>query len=130
MAVVNIPVVLAPFQGQPNPSLGDPTGVGVDILDIAQVATQEMSFINSGYTVLYVIMGAGPIAPVGDLIVSSIRDVAGRVADIGPIAPGDFNDVSSYGPFRPIWWNFGGRVNLSFDVEPVNQLVAAVQYQF
>ena len=126
MAVTDIPVITAPFQGQPNPVAGTLTGVGLNLSLSTMAATQNMSFINDGYTILYVITVAGST---GNITISSVRDNAGRVADIGPITS-VVSSTFSYGPFRPIWWNYGGRVNLSFSVPPTNTSVAAVQYLF
>ena len=131
MAVTDIPVITAPFQGQPNPS-GALTGVGVDLTTVSAttpsivIVGTEYSFVNDGYTILYVLTNAAPAA---NITITSIRDNAGRVADIGPITS-VVSSTFSYGPFRPIWWNYGGRVNLSFSVPPTNTSVAAVQYLF
>ena len=119
--ITNIPVYQAPFQGGTN---------GVDITtapsDIYIAATQQMQFVNSGYTMLFVKNSSGGAVT---LTIQSIPDNAGRIQDIGPvtIAAGV---TRMYGAFKPIWWNNGGLVQFSFSAAPTNVYVAAVQIQF
>ena len=133
MAVIPLTVFKAPFQGQPNPS-GALTGVGVDLTTVSAttpsivIVGTEYSFVNDGYTILYVLTNAAPAA---NITITSIRDNAGRVADIGAPTALVASTTFSYGPFRPIWWNQGGIVNVSFSAVPGNAaLIAAVTYQF
>jgi hypothetical protein len=105
---------------------------------LTYVASQlEMTFINDGYTVLFVKNGSG-----GAVVVTftPVKDNAGRTKIIIPeVSP--VNEVdpawtladganATFGPFRPIWWNKGGYVNVAFDVADADILVAAVKFQF
>lgn len=133
MAVTPITVYSAPFQGGEASTPSRAFGTSVNLLGatplagIAQVATDEMSFVNDGYTILFVTSGAEQ----PQLTITAVSDNAGRAVNIGPTAL-TINDVRAFGPFRPVWWNFGGVVNLFFTSPPVitNVKVAAVSFQF
>jgi hypothetical protein len=119
MPATPIPITVAPFQGGEN---------GTDIVTLLAgsviAATTEMQFVNDGYSVLFVTTGA--VTP--NITISSVPDNAGREGPIGPIAL-TANVTRAYGPFRPIWWNQAGVVNVTFS-NAANVKVAVVKFQF
>lgn len=132
MAVTPIPVTIAPFQGS---EASDPTrafgsilnviGAAPSTVGVGTAAALNMSFVNDGYTVLFVTT----VATVPQLTITAVSDNAGRSVNIGPtilVA----NQTRAFGPFRPVWWNYGGTINITFSAAPTNIVVAAVSFVF
>ena len=119
MPATNIPITVAPFQGGTN---------GTDLVTLLAgsviAATTEMQFVNDGYSVLFVTAAAAA----ANITITSVYDNAGRLGNIGPSAL-TLNATRAYGPFRPIWWNQAGVVNVTFSAI-VNIKVAVVKFQF
>lgn len=132
MATQKIPVYTAPFQGGTN---GTDITTVVDGI-ITTVTSPEISFVNDGYTVLIVKKGTTEDV---NIYIPSVPDNAGRIKNIGafdvvtglPTAAAQVIRSTSrlYGPFRPIWWNFGGTITVSFNL--ITRLdVAAIRLEF
>ena len=93
----------------------DPAQAYVDY--VAQSLKAEMQFLNDGYTFVYVF---NPFDDPGfgndgqnDITVTftAVPDNAGRIQDLAERVP--FGASAICGPFRPVWWNYGGKVDLS-----------------
>ena len=112
MAIQVLDVLQAPFQGQ------------VEIVGNLVAATStEIKFVNDGYTLLYVLANAS-----GRVItVRSIPDNAARLGNIVVTMVED--DLFTTAPLRPIWWNFGGMVEIS--LSSISDItLTAIRYQF
>jgi hypothetical protein len=99
MAATQLTVYTVPFQG------------AMDLKTNNTVATADMTFVNDGYTVMNVVNSDAA----NDLTVTitGVRDNAGRTKTLTQTvtaAGGYF----MFGPFRPIWWNDSGDVQVSF----------------
>lgn len=123
MPVTNIPVSDAPFQGgkeQYNDTNNYLNGFNLSNgatspSKISVTATEEMSFVNDGYSVLFCSTGTGASGVTGYRVeVSGIDDNAGRDTTIAKNLNVRNYTVAGLGPFRPIWFNEGGKVNVSF----------------
>jgi len=89
--------------------------VFTEIDTVAQPITEEMSFVNDGYSVLFIWNPFPPgIGEENDILVSvtQIEDNAGRGNVYEAVVP--HAGYGSFGPYRPIWWNSGGIVNVNF----------------
>ena len=133
-----ITVYNAPFQGKessvPTLNLGTVVNLAgtVQSTGVAQAAALEMFFVNDGYTILFVCTGAAAVT--GNITIKAVPDNAGRAVDIvsgapAPLIPILVNQTRAFGPFRPIWWNSGGVVNLTFS-NADNITVSAVSFKF
>lgn len=115
MAITPITIYTVPFQSKLDLTTS---------LAAATAATTTMSFINDGYTVLFIrsAMGATPT-----VTISSAPDNSGRVGSISEQITA--NSTVSYGPFRPIWWNVGGLVSVGLSAS-ANITLCCFKYQF
>lgn len=109
--------VTVPFQGHANLTTG------------FVAATQtNISFVNDGYTVLFVQNNTG-----GNRLVkiSSEPDNAGRIDEALTTTGFDVPTMTTemFGPFRPIWWNEAGKVFIELDAIATTNLLV-VKYQF
>lgn len=107
MSTQSIPVISQPFQG-----------VSFQTDDFTSLNTTgtstDFTFVNDGYTVLYLVTFLTG-AETSDLTITSVPDNAARLGNIAQhFALADTGNVYQYGPFRPIWWNYGGVVRCSF----------------
>jgi hypothetical protein len=131
VAIQPIPIYNAPFQGGVAGTNLTTTATGI----VTAVTSVNCTFVNDGYTVLYIIMGATPAF----LYIPSVPDNAGRVGNIGVVDGAGVPTVAgvtlaatttySFGPFRPVWWNFGGTMNVVFSNATTIKL-AALRYSF
>lgn len=111
MAFQTLAVVEQPFQSY------------TQITDEFVAATStDLQFRNDGYTLLYFVATGTPT-----ITVTSIPDNAGRIEDINFTAAA--NKVYAFGPLRPIWWNYGGVVQISLDATGGASFLP-VRYQF
>lgn len=126
MSITPIPIYPAPFQGAEEGSSTRAFGttVSTPTSGLVIAATTEMSFVNDGYTILFVT--TGDVTP--NLTISSIPDNAERNFDIGPTAL-TANETRAFGPFQPIWWNYGGIVSVSISND-TTVWVAAISFTF
>lgn len=113
LPITPIPVTPAPFQGGT---------AGLSITDTLIASAATMSFVNDGYTVLYV----ANVGTASNIVIQSIPDNAGRVANIAGAV--EENATTLYGPFEPIWWNYGGLIYITFS-STSTVTVAAVSFQ-
>jgi hypothetical protein len=127
MAITNIPVIEAPFQSVPE-LVGMDLKAGVNITTLASgkviAAASEMSFVNSGYTVLFVTLAA----TASNMTITTVDDNADRTGTYTPIVL-TTNATTAIGPLRPIWFNDAGRVFISFS-SVTDVKVCAVNFQF
>lgn len=112
MALITLDVTTVPFQGQ------------VDFTGTFKECATQMKLPNNGYTVLFIRVGA--VTPT--ITIASVRDMASRYGNIGPTVMTS-NRTVSYGPFRPIWWNNSGYVEITLD-NATSVTYAAFNYQF
>lgn len=94
MAITPISIDVVPYQGQ------------ISITDNLTAAAANMSFINDGNTILVVTTGA--VTPT--LTITSTGTNPGVSTISGALVA---NKTSIYGPFQPLWWNFGGSVQVT-----------------
>lgn len=101
----------------------DPMG---DNITYGADATAEMSFVNDGYTILYV---ANTTADADtDVTITQVRDNAGR--KVSPFTITVYTETQvAFGPYRPIWFNQSGLVNVAFSVT-ANIRVSCVSLKF
>lgn len=112
MALITLDVTKVPFQGQ------------VNFTNTFQNCDTQMLLPNNGYTVLFIRVGA--VTPT--ITILSVQDMASRYGNIGPTVM-TANRTISYGPFRPVWWNYNGYVRITLD-DATNVTYAALNYQF
>lgn len=96
-------------------------------------AALNMSFINDGYTILIV---QNLAAAVTTVTVYGVPDNAGRSVGVNfaQTVPGvtlnpTVGGIGIFGPYRPIWWNQAGVVNVTFSAI-TTVTVKAVSLQF
>lgn len=110
-APVRIPIHVSPFQGGPT---GPNAAVGFNLSSSGSTgacigASGIMDFVNDGYVTLFVNNGStGKIT----CTISGQPDNAGRTQNVQRICGN--STVVGFGPFRPIWFNYGGVVYVSF----------------
>lgn len=99
MAATPLTVYTVPFQGV------------IDLNADITVATADMTFVNDGYTVMHVLN----VDAVNDLdvTITGVKDNAGRAKTLTQTVSANGGSVV-FGPFRPIWWNDSGDVQISF----------------
>jgi hypothetical protein len=88
-------------------------------------AAANMSFVNDGYTVLLVANGNGSPTTV---TVYGVPDNAGRTVGWTFALAVPAGSTGFFGPYRPIWWNMSGVLNVSFSVT-ADVVVQAVSIQ-
>jgi hypothetical protein len=101
MAVTPLTVYTVPFQGD------------MDLTTNLTIPTAEMSYVNDGYTVMMVVNNEDNMGNDLTVTITGVRDNAGRGKTLTETVE---NEGGRYlfGPFRPIWWNDSGDIQVSF----------------
>jgi len=90
--------------------------------NLVAATSTDLQFRNDGYTILYFVATGTPT-----ITIESVPDNAARLGDISfQLAA---NKVYAVGPLRPIWWNYGGVVQISLDATGGSSFLP-VRYQF
>ena len=116
MAVTQIPIFSAPFQGgvvgANNQLIGTNVGAtyAVGGSGVAIACTAEMEFVNDGYTGLFITPGT--LSSGLTCTIKQQPDNATRSGNLVKICQP--SKTVLMGPLKPIWFNFGGVVSLSF----------------
>lgn len=142
MAVTNIPIFDAPFQGGVVGAANSAIGTNLSATyavggsGVAIACTSEMEFVNDGYTGLFITPGT--LSTGLTCTIQQEADNAGRSGSLVKICQP--SKTVLMGPFKPIWFNFGGVVGLSFSASASGSVggatavaaarVSAVQMQF
>jgi len=103
---------------------------------VAIACTAEMEFVNDGYTALFI--SPGSLSSGLTCTLKQQPDNAGRSGNLVKICQP--SKTVLIGPFKPVWFNFGGVVELSFSAAAsgsvggatgvANGRISAVQMQF
>lgn len=125
MAVTPLTIYTVPFQGVLN------------LDDNLTTPTAEMSFINDGYTVMMVTNNEDDMGNDLAVTITGVRDNAGRGKTLTQTVAKDGGQYI-FGPFRPVWWDKSGGVQVSFstgDTDGVpntldNIEVKVIKFQF
>ncbi len=99
MPATPLTVYTVPFQGF------------IDLTTNNTPATAEMTFVNDGYTVMNVVNSDPDNALT--LTITGVRDNAGRSKTITQVVAAQ-GGYFMFGPFRPIFFNKAGDVQVSF----------------
>lgn len=121
MAATELNVATVPFQGY--------LDLAATGNMIAVPSSLECTFVNNGNTILVVENNA---VATNLVTITAVPDNAGRSTNISfavPAIAGGVSNVTLFGALRPVWWNYGGVVRVTF-ANNTTIRVGAINIQF